>query len=152
MERLIFTGNIVNGIGKHSQLTVPGRDKLPFSPKDWPLVLAAGSLNVHITKYPDSFRQRGIGLSFDALDSGYFEPAFEIPQSLMHNNKLIPTRSRPRRGIGQVWNASIAANDRKADCWVLRRIASTLTQHMELIAGHSLRDGLHAPSTKTGQR
>jgi hypothetical protein len=130
MDNLVFAGDIVNGIGKHSRLIVPGGDKLPHPPNDWPVVLVPGSLNVHIKKYPDSFQQRGMGLSFDELDSGHFEPAFEIPQSLMLNNKLTPIPSNPRRGIAQIWKASIAANGYHMDCWVL--ICSSDNPHLDV--------------------
>ncbi len=46
VDGLKFEGVVAAGIGKHSELIVPGRVVLREPPHDWPEVLFPGSLNV----------------------------------------------------------------------------------------------------------
>jgi hypothetical protein len=122
MEKLAFAGSVVNGQGDHNKLLVPGRSSLPDAPEDWPQTLQPGSLNVKIGAYPLAWRERGLAASVKELDTGVFPPEFLIAQDQMQNNQLTPTRSKPRRGIGQVWRATLSANGGCLDRWVLRRV------------------------------
>jgi hypothetical protein len=58
-DELIFTGHVVNGIGKHNGLVVPGRNALDDAPSDLPEILYPGSLNFLVSAYPLEFAQRG---------------------------------------------------------------------------------------------
>jgi hypothetical protein len=148
MERLAFEGSVVNGQGDHSKLVVPGRSLLSDAPEDWPETLRPGSLNVRISVYPPAWHERGLSASVKVLDTGVFPPEFLIPQGRMHNNRLTPTPSKPRRGIGQVWRATLNANGGCLDCWVLRRIDSGLRDVLELVAGCAIRPALGLELTK----
>jgi len=139
---------IVNGIGRHSDLVVPGRVEFDCASADWPERFFAGSLNVRILRYPDEFLRHGLRLSMDALDSGVFEPAFTIPHSQMLSNKLTPVPHNRDRGNAQVWRASLSANNLSLVCWVLRRIGSQLKQQIELISQVGMRTELGADTSR----
>jgi hypothetical protein len=135
---------IVNGIGKHSELLVPGRSDFECPIADWPVRLFPGSLNVRVSGYPDEFVRRGLRRSIAALDSAGFEPEFTIPQAQLGNNRLTPVLGMPDRGNAQVWRASLSANGLERTCWALRRIGSALTQDIEIVSSVSLRTSLGA--------
>jgi hypothetical protein len=139
MDKLKFEGTVINGIGQHHELLVPGRLLLPQAPSDWPETLHPGSLNLQVASYPPAWRERGMGNSVRGLDSGAFRPEFVIPQGRMGNNLLAPTPSKPKRGIGQVWRASLAANGCVRGCWILRRIDSGLRDALELVSADPIR-------------
>ena len=142
MDQLLFEGLIVNGIGKHSELTVPGNSALSDAPSDWPERLCPGSLNLHVLEYPSAFAERGLSPSTKSLDMANFEPAFVIVRDAMRNNLLRERDGMPNRGDAQVWRASLSAEGRDIDCWVLRRFGSGLTSQIELVAGVGLRGEL----------
>lgn len=139
METLRFTGNVVNGIGRHNELVVPGRNAFPEAPVDWPALLFPGSLNLRVLTYPAAFLERGIVASTSSLDVMGFEPEFTIPQDLMGNNQLTPTETMPYRGTAQIWRASLETEARMISCWVLRRIGSGLRDQIELVSSIGLR-------------
>jgi hypothetical protein len=139
MERLEFEGTVINGIGRHRELLVPGRLLLPQAPSVWPETLHPGSLNLRVASYPAAWLERRMGNSVRGLDLGAFVPEFVIPQSQLGNNQLSPTPSKPKRGVGQVWRASLVANGGELDCWILRRIDSTLRDVLELVSGDPIR-------------
>jgi CTP-dependent riboflavin kinase len=142
MNDLKFAGKIVNGIGKHAELVIPGCNILPMAPADWPEQLYPGSLNLSVSQYPDEFTARGLQPSTKALDMAGFEPEFTIRQNLMLNNRLTATETMPNRGTAQVWRASLKVIDREVSCWVLRRFGSTLANQIELISPIGLRGEL----------
>jgi len=148
MGKLEFEGIVINGIGKHSELFVPGRLLLPQAPTDWPETLHPGSLNVRVVSYPAVWRERGLAASVKVLDTGVFPPAFLILREQFGNNQLLPTPSKPSRGIGQVWRAALFANDHRMDCWVLRRIDSGLRDVVELIADCAIRNRMNLEATR----
>jgi hypothetical protein len=148
MEKLRFAGTIVNGIGKHRELVVPGCNEFTCPAADWPERLFPGSLNVRVLSYPDEFVRRGLRSAMDTLDSVGFEPEFAIPQALLGNNRLTPVLGMPDRGKAQVWRASVCANNVTLACWVLRRIGSALTQQIELVSSVHMRALLGADNTR----
>lgn len=148
MEKLEFEGIVVNGQGDHNRLFVPGRSLLSESPQDWPETLHAGSLNVRIASYPLAWRERGLAASVRVLDTEVFPPLFLIPRDQIRNNQLTPTPSKPRRGIGQVWRASLIANGGELDCWILRRVDSGLRDVLELVSGEPIRSRLGLERTR----
>jgi hypothetical protein len=148
MHELQFGGSVINGQGDHSKLFVPGRLVLPNAPEDWPATLQPGSLNVLIAAYPPEWHQRRLTANVRVLDDGWFSPQFTIPHNQFRNNQLVPLPSKPRRGIGQVWRASLIANDNQLDCWVLRRIDSGLRDVLELVAGCAVRPRLGLERTQ----
>lgn len=102
MDTLTFRGRIVNGIGKHSQLYVPGKSELSSAPEDWPEKLCPGSLNILVTQWPDMFSNKKLSLSAKSLDTAGFTPTFIIPQDELGNNQLTPRTDMPNRGTAQV--------------------------------------------------
>lgn len=142
MSELVFEGFITKGIGRHSELGVPGRSALPTAPADWPEVLCPGSLNVRIHKYPEAFDDRGIKRATTALDAAQFIPEFEIPREMLANNRLGPKPRVPRGGDAQVWRAvlEVIETGEKLNCWVLRRFGSGLADQLELVSEEKLRD------------
>jgi hypothetical protein len=52
MDKLEFEGTVINGLGTHSELLVPGRALLPQAPTDWPETVHPGSLNLRVASYP----------------------------------------------------------------------------------------------------
>jgi CTP-dependent riboflavin kinase len=142
VDQLEFVGNVINGIGKHSELFIPGRPQLSDCPVDWPIKLFSGSLNVRISKYPDEFAARGLPPLVTSLDIASFEPQFTIARHLMHINALAATQAMPHRGNAQVWRASLITSNREVQCWVLRRFGSALKDQIELVSSISLRNEL----------
>lgn len=137
---LVFLGEIVKGIGRHKELTIPGRGLLVAASPDWPERLVPGSLNVHVTRYPDEFQSRRLPREVKVLDRCGFQPTFIIPQNAMRNNKLLPDEKRPRRGTAQVWRATITLDGQpETACWLLRRIGSGLGHDLELVSERELR-------------
>ena len=147
MSVIVFRGVIASGIGKHSQLVIPGRSELDSAPDDWPEQLCPGSLNVklHDDGLPAEFSERCSGELVRKLDSGNFRPEFVIPQSAMQNNKLKPKTDNPNRGVGQVWRTTLIHSDsgRSAQCWVLRRIGSALKRQLEIVSHEKIRVEYH---------
>ena len=141
MSRIVFLGNIVDGCGKHVELHVPGREQIPQASLDWPVLLHKGSLNVRISPdgYPNIFEARSLSKSVRTLDEKIFRPAFEISQSELGNNKLIPTSDMPHKGSAQVWRAKLTLRDREIPCWALRRYGSGVDEQLELISELHLR-------------
>jgi hypothetical protein len=147
MDKLEFEGHVVNGIGRHRELVVPGRSLLPQAPEDWPETLARGSVNIRITSYPPAWRDHGLAENVKALDTDVYPALFLISQSQFGNNQLHPTPSKPKRGIGQVWRATLTANSDKLDCWVLRRIDSALWDVLEIVSADSIRSRMNLDPT-----
>jgi hypothetical protein len=139
MAELAFIGNVVNGIGRHAELFVPGRDGLKDAPADWPETLHPGSLNIRVATYSEAFADRGLPHATTALDRAGFEPAFFISGTLMGNNRLTSTAAMPERGTAQVWRAALKAGQREVPCWVLRRFGSGLKDQIELVSAIALR-------------
>lgn len=137
-----FKGKITDGIGKHVELVVPGREDLESAPADWPVKLQPGSLNILVdtSGYPEAFVSMPLGCSVANLDDDCLPPVFQIPRDKMHNNKLTPTPESPRRGTGQVWRATLTTDMVKIDCWVLRRIGSGFVDKLELVSHEHLRN------------
>lgn len=148
MDELMFVGKVVNGIGKHSELVVPGKHSLPNAPGDWPEKLFAGSLNVRVIVFPEIFAQRGLANSAKSLDVAGFEPEFIIPNEAMINNRLTPLPRQPLRGTAQVWRATLHSADHTASCWILRRIDSSLQNQIEVVSGVGLRKELGLERTR----
>jgi hypothetical protein len=142
VNELKFAGRIVNGIGKHAELVIPGRNNLEGAPAEWPDHLFPGSLNLLVFQYPDEFIARGLQPSTRALDTAGFEPEFTIRQDLMLNNMFAATETMPHRGTAQVWRASLATVGGEMSCWVFRRFGSGLENHIELVSAIGLRSRL----------
>jgi hypothetical protein len=143
-----FLGTVSSGVGRHCEMTIPGRRALPNAPEDWPVELCPGSLNILIDVYPEGFTQP-VGRSGGAyqLDEGSFEPAFIIPGDLITGNELI---QEGRPADAQVWRARLQIADRAetVPCWVLRRIGSNVGKGkcgnvLEIVAEEHLRKRHH---------
>jgi len=141
MHSLSFKGRITDGIGRHSELYVPGRDEIRQAPEDWPVNLQKGSLNVRIFPdgYPPQFAERGLPNSTQTLDQQLIEPAFEIAQAEFGNNQLRQHPGMPHRGSAQVWRAVLTVNGQQHRCWVLRRYGSGLRDQLELVSDVHMR-------------
>jgi len=146
MDVLTFRGYIGSGVGRYSEMTIPGRAALPDAPNDWPETLQSGSLNVKIASdgYPNELLSRCNGELVQKLDSQVFCPTFEIPRNAIQNNKLKPEPDQPRRGDAQVWRAALLVPDRQVpfDCWVLRRFGSRVKEQLEIVSDKHLRTEL----------
>jgi hypothetical protein len=145
MDELIFAGDVVNGIGKHVELIVPGRNEISGAPADWPERLCPGSLNIFVSVYPLEFAARRIAPNMKSLDIAGFIPEFTIAQAAMKNNKLMTLPNMPVRGSAQVWRATLEANGKTHSCWVLRRFGSALDKVIERVSDVKLRDKLSLP-------
>lgn len=145
MDELKFFGVICDGIGQFSTLGIPGREELNHAPDDWPDSLYRGSLNVRVEPhgYPDAFGERGLASSVESLDSGRFQPSFEIPRDQIENNLLFPRLEVPRGGDAQVWRAVL---HRVTDpctavvCWLFRRFGARVGEQLELVSRERLKD------------
>lgn len=142
-DTLTFTGCIVSGKGRHSEMIIPGRPALSSAPDDWPEILYPGSLNVRIDDrfgLPKTLAKCA-GEFIQKLDAGMFRPAFEIRFDAIRNNGLKPTPNQPRRGDAQVWRASLYLPPRqlRIDCWVLRRFWSDIKKQLEIVSDKNLR-------------
>jgi hypothetical protein len=142
-----FRGNVGSGIGKHAQMTIPGRLEMASPPEGWPDQFHPGSLNVGIPRdgYPNGFRDPddgGIGVV--ALDEGSPAPCLVLPWDKIANNGLKPKPGKPRRGTGQFWRArlTVVSTGQTADCWVFRRIDSTIKRQLEVMSESRLRSTL----------
>ena len=82
MDQIEFTGKVINGTGKHSELFVPGRSEVPDCPIDWPEKLFPGSLNVRISKYPDEFAARRLPSFVATLDVASFASAWRVQRDI----------------------------------------------------------------------
>jgi len=136
MTRISFSGVIVDGVGRHVELRVPGRGEISQAPSDWPVTLQKGSLNVRIARdgYPDLFAALGLPKSVQSLDVRPFPAAFEIAQDEFGNNRLMPEPNLPRKGSAQVWRARLASQGHEHPCWVLRRYGSRVGEQLELLS------------------
>jgi len=141
MDELEFEGVIAAGIGKHSELIVPGRVVLRETPHDWPEVLFPGSLNVRVEEYPEALGRHGLLNRIAELDKSLFRPAFEIPREDLGNNQIYPRPGVPRGGDAQVWRAQIKTLDGSLTlmCWALRRFGSGVGEQLEFVAAQKLR-------------
>ena len=145
---LKFLGTVSRGIGKYSEMTIPGREALSDAPADWPLRLCPGSLNVLIDFYPEGFTEpSGRSRGAYQLDDGSFKPEFIIPGDLITGNKLIHDG---RAAAAQVWRACLQISDRAEimPCWVLRRFGSNVGKGVggnvrEIVADEHLRTRHH---------
>ncbi len=136
-----FSGAICDGVGRHVELHVPGRNEISQAPSDWPVTLQKGSLNVRIAPegYPELFVTLGVPNRVRSLDSRAFPSAFEIAQHEFGNNRLKPDPDMPHKGSAQVWRAILAWQARKHDCWVLRRYGSGVGEQLELLSDLHMR-------------
>lgn len=139
-------GKIVSGQGDHSDLGIPGKDRLFYAPSDWPKTLHPGSLNVEIS-VNDLLKKLDIlgqGTLIKKLDNGLLKPAFVIEQQAILNNTIGPNCHVKGRGHAQVWRARIKVveSGEICDCWVLRRLDSGMTKHIELVSDKYLRETL----------
>ena len=110
MDELIFIGNVINGIGQHVELVVPGRNEISGAPADWPERLCPGSLNILVSAYPREFAARGIPETTKSSDISGFLPVLTIARAGMKKNRLMPLADKPVRGAAQVWRATLEAN------------------------------------------
>lgn len=148
MPRLEFHGKVRSNKGKfHKDMVVPGRDSLAMPPETWPGKLAPGTLNIEIDVpgVPGDFAEIGTGDGMKRFDEGNFTPAVVIPQHEISGNTLKPKPGQPRRGTAQVWRAelSVMATGETAQCWMLRRIGSSIASQIELVSEHHLRSRLN---------
>ena len=139
-----FKGKIVSGCGKHSYLVIPGKGQLLIAPDDWPTFLFPGSLNVEISReeLPKDLEKLGPGSFIKKLDNGILKPTFVIEQKAILNNTIGPNGPVKGRGDAQVWRAKIKVVKTMEiyDCWVLRRLDSAMTIHLELVSDKNLRN------------
>lgn len=142
-----FKGKVVSGCGKHCELIIPGKAKLPDAPSDWPEVLCPGSLNIEISieELPKELDDLGPGAFIKKLDNDILKPAFIIQQSAILNNTIGPQGPVKGRGDARVWRAKISVLKTHQDfpCWVLRRLDSGMTRHIELVSDANLRRTLN---------
>jgi len=122
-------GTITSGCGRHAELHVPGYHDIPQATADWPTVVCPGSLNIAVD--PNVI---------NAIEEGKFpSPTFEIEQGQFGNNRLTPTETMPRRGVGRVWRALLESNGHSIGCWVLRRYGSRMSKALEIVSEEHLR-------------
>jgi len=140
-----FRGVITNGVGKHVELHVPGRNEISHAPHDWPVTLHEGSLNVRIVPggYPSLFATLGLPEMIRSLDTKAFPSDFEIAHHEFGNNRLGPVPDMPHKGSAQVWRATLLANGRNHQCWVLRRYGSGVGEQLELVSHLHMRSAFH---------
>ncbi len=142
-----FKGKIVSGQGNHADLGIPGKNKLSHAPEDWPVTLCPGSLNVEILidELPKELDALGQGTLIKKLDNGILKPSFVIEQKAILNNTIGPNGLVKGRGDAQVWRAKIIIEKSKEtyNCWVLRRLDSGMTKHVELVSDVNLRKVLN---------
>jgi len=142
-----FRGKVQRGKGKHNHMVIPGRYDIADPPADWPNQFFPGSLNVRIPKngYPDGFQDpENGGIGIVALDERILEPSLVLRWDAIENNGLKPRPGKPRRGTGQFWPAklTVVSTGQSADCWVFRRINSTIKRQLEIISDSFLRSTL----------
>ena len=137
---VIFRGRISSGLGRHSELIIPGKQNLADSPIDWPEEFEAGSLNVQIVEFPEALKSTRTRLK--ALDRGVIPPTLVIPQDRIENNSLRRKFFKPRRGMGQAWRATLYAKSRSMPVWVFRRVGSHMHDCLELISDKRIRNHL----------
>lgn len=137
-----FTGKIRSGKGEHSDLVIPGSSELGKIISDWPKCFYPGSLNVGINGYPEGFSASPDGVT--RLDSGAIQPTVVLDWNQIKNNKLRPKQDNPQRGTGQFWPAVLTVDKtgESIDCWVFRRINSTIKKQLELISQKRIRESL----------
>lgn len=144
--RIEFKGKIISGQGDHYDLGIPGKNELSHAPEDWPKTLCPGSLNVEISieDLPKELDNLGQGTLIKKLDNGILKPTFVIEQKAILNNTIGPKGPVKGRGDAQVWRAKIIVEKSKEiyDCWVLRRLDSEMTKHIELVSDKYLRETL----------
>ena len=142
LDQIIFKGLIVNGVGRHVELYVPGKLEILQAPEDWPDKLCSGSLNIRINPdgFPEEFMRYSINNKVEILDSGMFDPILIIKQDQFGNNMLVPNSEMLDRGTGQVWRATLHVNDRETRCWVLRRKGSRVGQQLEVVSHENIRE------------
>jgi len=142
-----FKGKVVSGQGDHSNLGIPGKVNLQHTPEDWHQILYPGSLNVEISTddLPRELNSLGQGALIKKLDNGILKPAFLIEQKAIVNNTIGPYGPVKGRGDAQVWRAKISVlkTKRTFSCWVLRRLDSGMTRHIELVSDLNLRKALN---------
>ena len=140
-KTISFSGTVIDGVGKHETLRVPGRSEISQAPPDWPEELCPGSLNLKVAPcgYPKNFEVLGLPHSTRSLDSGTLAPCFEIAQHEFGNNLIEPTVQMPERGTAQVWRAKLEYGPKEIDCWVLRRYGSGLADQIEILSSEHLR-------------
>ena len=95
--------------------------------------------------YPEGFSDPdGGGRRVTLLDSGVIEPTVVLPWDKIGNNRLRPKAGKPRRGTGQFWPAvlTIVATGGSLDCWLFRRIDSTIKSQLELVSSLHLKTQL----------
>lgn len=144
---LRFVGHIKSGVGKHSQLVLPGSSVLQNAPADWPTAFTPGSLNVRIVRdgYPSGFTDPDLGgQGVMLLDGDTFPPTVEVPQDQITNNSLGPRRNEPNRGLGRFWRSQLTVESTglSVNCWVFRRIGSSIKSQLEIVAGDHLRTAM----------
>ena len=105
---IIFRGKISSGLGRHSELIIPGKHNLTDSPVDWPEEFATGSLNVQIVEFPEALKSTRTRLK--ALDRGVIPPTLVIPQDRIENNSLRRKFFKPRRGMASNALRQVAVN------------------------------------------
>lgn len=145
MTTISFRGVIANGVGKHVELHVPGRNEISQAPHDWPVTLHKGSLNVRISPggYPPLFANLGLPEVIRSLDTKAFPGDFEIAQHEFGNNGLGPVPGMPNKGSAQVWRATLLVNGRNLPCWALRRYGSDVGEQLELVSHLHMRSAFH---------
>jgi hypothetical protein len=146
-KHIEFKGKVVSGWIKHSELAIPGKSKLPSAPSDWPETLCPGSLNIEISvnDLPKELDNLGPGMLIKKLDNGILKPVLIIKQEDIINNTIGPNGPVKGRGDAQVWRAKLLVEKSKNmhDCWVLRRLDSGMTKHLELASTEHLRQALN---------
>ena len=130
-----------DGVGRHVELHVPGRNEISQAPADWPVTLQKGSLNVRISPkgYPSILRELGLPERVQSLDKRPFAPTFEIAQHEFGNNQLRAEPTMPNKGSAQVWRATLTVGAHNHRCWVLRRYGSGVGEQLELLSDVHLR-------------
>lgn len=139
-------GSVRGNEGTFSQkMVVPGRGELFVAPEDWPDRLVPGTLNIEIDDFPKDLDGIGEGDGLKKLDKGKFRAALIIPQRKIAGNTIKPTQDQPTRGFAQVWRAElhVLATGQATQCWMLRRIGSSIAQQIELVADQNLRKALN---------
>jgi|GEM_PF-428910 len=148
MRKLEFIGTVRSNEGRFSQkIVIPGRDDLFLAPKDWPMRLSPGTVNIQVNDdgFPEGFDEIVKGVGLKKLDGGKFRPAFVIPQRLIAGNPVNPDPDQPTRGFAQVWRAElqVIGTGQEATCWMYRIVDSDMLSQLELVAEDHLRNRLN---------
>lgn len=144
---LLFHGKIVDGVGRHSALRLPGRISELAHLKNWPDPPFPGSLNVRLDRKrlpQHPMLQFAIQGGLRCLDQSDFRPSGYVAFDQVLQNTIKPSAKRPHAGDLQIWPCSLRllTTGQTHECFVARRVGSAVRWELELVSHCRLRDAL----------